>query len=100
VTQQNSATSEETASASEELSSQAAEMQMMVENLDSIVRGAHSNDANHKAVAGDRRNNALVNGNGGKSTQGTKPVKVLQAKTEVVKPGDVIPLDDNDFDEF
>lgn len=100
VTQNSAANAEESASASEELSSQAADLNGMVEELSAIVGGSgnggngmrktgkfimhkpeHVVTEHHKALAAPRKT-------------------VEKDGTKVVKPDDVIPLDEEEFAEF
>ena len=95
VTQSNAANAEESASASEELSAQSRELNDMVATLVQIVGGAGNgqNGTVEKpalaAPAPDRR-----------TTQASPQMQLAQATSHEVKPEQVIPLDDNDMEDF
>ncbi|MCE5252487.1 methyl-accepting chemotaxis protein [bacterium] len=102
VTQSSAANAEESASASQELSSQASELYRMVETLIGIVDGA---DGNHN---GKGMIKPLPKARAPKGLPGPKKnqPKTFHASktsaaqtTHVMKPNDVIPLDD-EFEEF
>jgi methyl-accepting chemotaxis protein len=105
VTQANAANSEEAASASEELSAQAGELNTMVDTLKAIVGGAGKAGANgHHAVAPRPARQAA-------RPAVHAPMKALQHKAaksvpavhsgkQVVNPSQVIPLDDEDLEDF
>lgn len=97
VTQSNAANSEESAAASEELSAQAKELGTMVDELVMLVNGQvekrEEDSFSHHAI------------------QPTKNIHKQKTTTIVAKPStknyktsstpsDIIPLDDNDFDDF
>jgi len=86
VTQQNASNSEESASASEELNSQAEELSAMVGTF--IL-----SNAGHRPKAAARRIAAPVR------KPAPKPAKLGSGK-KVMKPEEVIPLDDADFADF
>ncbi|MBI5095365.1 MAG: methyl-accepting chemotaxis protein [Candidatus Hydrogenedentes bacterium] len=103
VTQANAASSEESASASEELSAQAVEMDRMVQELVAMVGGAASSGSRTPKADGLKRppsssRRALA------KTASTAHRSTALAHTEtgqrVVKPQDVIPLDDDDMAGF
>lgn len=108
VTQQNAAGAEETASSSEELSAQAETLKDIVRNLSELVYGQDSNDALGRLKGqalldspAKTYNNRLSSGVGSSTrnyASGTgyksSPVK----KTHVVKPEDIIPLEDDPGD--
>ncbi len=96
VTQQNAATAEESASASEELNAQAEGMRTIVRELSQIVNGMKSvlgnenlnarYEVNHQSLHSSQDLKAI--GAGGQNTLLTD-----KAKTKVVSPEDVIPLE-------
>jgi len=98
VTQTNAANAEESASASEELSSQAAELNQAVEILVNIVGSSdtktNGNGFKLPMARRARKPQLIAASPVGKTGHGVK--KALK----VVKPADVIPLDDNEFEEF
>ncbi len=85
VTQENASNSEESASAAEEMSSQATTMQTLVGEfkLSKQTQAIQSPAADKPQVAKRKKT----------PEQPTK-------KSEIVKPDEVIPLDDDDFDDF
>ncbi len=106
VTQAAAANAEESASASEEMSSQAAELKDLVGVLVTIV-GETSGNGNgngaHSARKSIRRQSvraiaAQSESTPSRTSRASKPAPVTSSK--VVHPDDVIPLDDDDFDEF
>ncbi len=103
VTQTTAANAEESASASEELTSQAAELNSMVDMLISIVGGANDNGfqpQHHRMVPDVRVRTASV-ARKALPPKKLSPATPKKAKTaaSVIRPKDVIPLDD-DFGEF
>ena len=106
VTQQNAANAEESASASEELSAQAEIMREIVKELDMIVNGRNEKDIyqrgseraermtrtyqNTKSSAIDSGRTIHV-----KALTGNQIAKKDTKKTHVVRPEDVIPLEDD-----
>jgi methyl-accepting chemotaxis protein len=106
VTQSNAANSEESASASEELSAQAEEMQRMVMELVAMVGGAGSNGASNgsrtSAAAPARRpaqSRALTVKRDTPKKRTAAPAHAT-AQQSVVKPEQIIPLGDDDLDDF
>lgn len=106
VTQSNAANSEESASASEELSAQAEEMQRMVMELVAMVGGSNGNgsyNGKHLALAAPTKRPA-------KSRALTVKRDTPKRRTDggvhataqhtVVKPEQIIPLGDDDLDDF
>jgi methyl-accepting chemotaxis protein len=104
VTQQNAATAEESAAASEELNAQAEEMKSFVHELSAIVGGnaAVPTDSLHavrrpKVVMQARRTPQKS------LTIAKRPAKgkaMTHHRSKEVHPNDIIPMDDNDFNEF
>ncbi len=111
VTQSNAANAEESASASEELNAQARELNATVDALAAVVGGnrtssngklpvAEKQSANHLF---DKRQNAVgVDGNGKHLFHAhAKPLKsAARSNQKVVKPEQVIPLDDSELTDF
>jgi len=113
VTQSNAANAEESASASEELSGQARELNEMVNMLMAMVGGSASNgQAGTAFAAGNDR--ARKNQNGGQASMQQRVQGLLHREAgnagektlatvgqqKVVKPDDVIPMDDDELSEF
>ncbi len=107
VTQSNAANSEEAASASEELSAQAKDMDGMVKALASVVGGKSAVSANGTAAAAPPSTQAArsttpraTHAPAGllAAPQGAKAQTA--SKTKVVKPEEVIPMNDDDLSEF
>lgn len=92
VTQQNAAGAEESASASEEMSSQAMIMRGVVAELMALVGGDSSGSNVQARPAVQTARIGLPSGN-------TRAAAPNQQKAVVVKPDNVIPIDD-DFDDF
>jgi len=93
VTQSNAANAEESAAASEELNSQASELVDIVSKLEAIISG--------KAITNNQTNNKMqlhAHASETKTTKTNKVVKQLKEKTNLSHS--VIPLDDDDFDDF
>ncbi|MBN1293836.1 MAG: hypothetical protein JXB48_18480 [Candidatus Latescibacteria bacterium] len=103
VTQTTAANAEESASASEELTSQAAELNGMVETLKTIVGGNNGNGtARRPERVLPKKQTVMLTANtvGKKSKTGSSKPSRLNYTAKVVKPDDVIPLDDQEFEEF
>ena len=98
VTQSNAASAEESASASEELSSQATELNEMVNELNMLIGGANGNTAKH-TLAG--KSKVSFNTGDRRRAKGTKLIPPMTTKeNRTMKPNDVIPLADEEFEEF
>ena len=107
VTQANAANSEEAASAGEELSAQARELDEMVQVLAGIVGGANKRQVGKiqtapiirpKSSGSDRRQ--LVSVSAKRSTALVRPDSGSMQSGKVVEAREVIPLDDDDLNEF
>jgi methyl-accepting chemotaxis protein len=94
VTQQNASNSEESASAAEELNSQAEELSGMVETFKLSRNGNYKKALESHEIAGNSNNNSGGNGNLTK-----KEHQQISAKKEIT-PDDVIPLEDDDMEDF
>ena len=94
VTQSNAANSEEAASASEELSAQASELNEMVVTLAKIVGGRAENGRTSRKPASETSQTA--------TTGATQPKALIahDKSGQVVKPEEVLPLDDNEMGDF
>ena len=92
TTQQNAANAQESASAAEELSAQAQEMMAMVGELVSLVEGA-SQTGRHLVPAGNLPGTARL------TEKKTRPANKI-IRQRVVKPEDIIRLEEKDFDGF
>ena len=103
VTQQNAANSEEGASSAEELSSQAEEMHRIVQDLVGVVRGAararREQDSN-----GSSRPRRQQPANTGMKKPSTRALAAPRTRAghghAIVKPEEVMPLDDDDMNDF
>lgn len=95
VTQQNTANAEETASAAEELSSQAAQLQAMLKRfkVDSSGRTRKDLPMVEQRDAGTKKTAQL-------GTAGTWGYHVAKGSDGVVKPHEIIALDDNEFGKY
>ena len=108
VVQQNAADSEESASASEELSAQAQELNSMVAALMVVVGGSHNGDT----AAGKQAKKTKAPHHGrGQSSDTRQQTKALRQKTSASQGAQqssagnqaadkMIPLDENDFQDF
>jgi hypothetical protein len=99
VIQQNAANSEEGASAAEELSAQAAEMMKVVEDLAALVGGAHAGNA-HAGRQSQRMSSAAHSPANRRGAAKALPKPRPDQSQAVVNPQEVIPLDDDDIDDF
>ncbi|MBN1293835.1 MAG: methyl-accepting chemotaxis protein [Candidatus Latescibacteria bacterium] len=103
VTQTTAANAEESASASQELSSQATELSNMVTMLVSVVSGNNKDGNNLQMgkMAPIKNATRVSASSGAKKMHAQYSKKLLQnVFSKVVKPDNVIPLDDQEFDEF
>jgi len=109
VTQQNAANSEEGASAAEELSAQAEEMMRVVEDLALLVGSNRANNGNGRKALGFSGAKTRQLAHAPKAQQlpaPSQPIKhnalaEMRSGTEhVVKPEQVLPLDDTDLGDF
>jgi len=105
VTQSNAANAEESASASEELSAQSASLNEIVDNLTSLVRGQGDRSMRSLPAPSSRKQqkqsklfHAPTHDQRRNSNQGNKSLAHHQDK--VVKPEEVIPMDDKELSEF
>ncbi len=104
VTQQNSALSEESSSASEELSSQAEGLKDIVDQLTEVINGAGATRVSSVVHKGPAARKAA--GQAGHAVQGLlhkaapKAAPAKRPTAKVVKPNEVIPMDDDEFKEF
>ncbi len=99
VTQSNAANSEEAASASEELSAQATELNEMVQVLATMVGGS-SETGRSMVVAANTPSRSQAKRFEPVDARQTALVPSSGPEQSIVKPGDVIPLDDEDMGDF
>ncbi len=103
VTQSNAANSEEGASAAEELSAQAAEMMKVVDDLAALVGGGRA-VSTAASTGGAPKGGAPHAVHAGLPAPTPRPGKALvahgKAGQKVVKPEEVLPLDDEDMGDF
>jgi methyl-accepting chemotaxis protein len=100
VVQNNAASSEEAAGASEELSAQAESILNVVSELVSLVGGASSNtEPVAKPTQGRPQPRIEAAGNRRRGTDG-KQLPALTKSHSLVRPEQVIPLDDDDVSDF
>jgi len=95
VVQQSAANTEESAAASQELDSQAVQMKQSVDGLVGLVGGSRKNAAQKRSAAGRTANSAHPQSD----PPATRKAVVPQAKKEVT-PEEIIPLKDDDFQDF
>jgi methyl-accepting chemotaxis protein len=101
VVQQNAANAEESASASEEMNAQAEQMKVIVEDLFALVSGSknRAESVSHTGVAAAKTlKKRLFPTSAFKHNTTNAGPSVNKAKK--VSPEQVIPLDDNDFNDF
>ncbi|MBN2397619.1 MAG: Cache 3/Cache 2 fusion domain-containing protein, partial [Deltaproteobacteria bacterium] len=99
VTQQNASNAEESASASEEMNAQAAQLKDIATQLLATIGGNGNGNGNGNGSAGFRRSKRLE-----RPERKALPVSVrdvaVAAQRREVKPDQVIPLDDAEFQDF
>jgi len=114
VTQQTAANAEESASASEEMNAQAEQMKTYVQDLVRVIGGSSGDTfgagtgrlggSGGKSAIGYERNRAAGSGKGLPLPSGKGKALALTAgdagRGKVVKPNQVIPLDDAEFEDF
>ena len=103
VTQQNAASAEESASAAEEMSAQAEQMRGFVGELVAIVSGVNDGSVSMGGrTAADNMGRIKDNMHGTATPQGAKPVqdRTKSNLSPKAAPEKVIPLDDEDFQDF
>ena len=95
VTQQNAAVSEESAAAAEELSSQAENLKDMVAELQSVVGGSSAvGDQSFKTASAPKKRTQVSH------VAPKTAAKAGRQEPKVLKPKDVIPLDDEKSEDF
>jgi methyl-accepting chemotaxis protein len=115
VVQQNAANAEESASASEEMNAQTLNMKGVIESLHHLVGGSNGGSNNRKGAIrlkallsrGKDRDNgkksrqaiAVATSAGRRQIVGRETGQNRQ-RQQVVRPDDVIPMDENDFKDF
>jgi methyl-accepting chemotaxis protein len=110
VTQENAANAEESASSSEELASQGENLSAIVTNLSELIYGAgtqsnasmgsSSRRSSHGNYGGSRNHSShAAIGHGGSSGSSHQGMAKKQKTTEV-NPNRVLPMDDEDFEDF
>ena len=109
VVQRNAASAEESASASEEMNAQAEQMKVFVGELATLVGGRSGNGVVPSALlrrleAGHHQTLALIHQPKGKVRKSPtvlgRPGKGTVAGAKVVKPEQIIPLEDGEFRDF
>ncbi|QTA90756.1 methyl-accepting chemotaxis protein [Desulfonema magnum] len=102
VTQQNAANAEESASASEELREQAGQMKGFVEELIAIVGGERTYDSRVTRTSARKKIPDIQAGIRDRSTLVVSATreKTVMLHSKKVKPEQLIPLSDKDFEDF
>ena len=109
VTQQNAANAEETASAAEELSAQAEQLDQMVDDLVGLVTGTRQQRSSASASRPlPRRPTGGTAQLTARRAPGVAPISGVAPKrlpapasaSKVMRPSEVIPLDNDDFKDF
>ena len=116
VVQQNAANAEESASASEEMNAQALNMKGVIESLHHLVGGSNGGSNNGKGAISlkalfsggkDRENGkkskqavSLATSAGGRRQLVGREAGQGRLRQQVVRPDDVIPMDEKDFKDF
>jgi methyl-accepting chemotaxis protein len=95
VVQQNAANAEESASASEEMNAQAEQLKDYVGDLITLVTGSKNQSG---STAGPRAIKTITSNN--RPMNVSKKHKALPNKPNEVRPDQVIPFDDDDFENF
>jgi methyl-accepting chemotaxis protein len=98
VTQHNAANAEESASASEEMNAQAEQMKGIVEGLVALVGGKAKNGGSNQYAVGLKKGTTAATGNTGNVRAFADLGK--RDKERELKPEEVIPLEDGDFEDF
>jgi methyl-accepting chemotaxis protein len=93
VVQANAASAEESASASEEMNAQAEQMKGIVVDLRMLIAGANQKNGHSPGVK-------LVPMKSNKGTQKFPSVPALKGKRNEVKPEQIIPMEEGDFEDF
>ena len=93
VVQQTAANAEESASAAEEMTAQAMATNTVVKELIALIQGG-------KADSGEKRPAEAERAPAAKAAAAPKTRALAKPGTGEVKPGEVIPLDDDDFTSF
>jgi methyl-accepting chemotaxis protein len=103
VTQQNASNSEESASAAEELNSQAEELSGMVATFKLSQNGNYQksigNQKNNKKISSNSYNSG-DNNHGGNGKGDKTDLHIDMNSSNEITPDDVIPLDDDEMDDF
>ncbi|MBU0674940.1 MAG: methyl-accepting chemotaxis protein [Proteobacteria bacterium] len=107
VTQRNSATAEESAAAAEELNAQAEQMMASVRELQTMVRGQAAQSIDHGRERETWRRQApksspkqMKETSSGRTRFVSRPALPHLEKKTAKRPEEVIPFDDNDFEDF
>ena len=99
VTQQNAANAEESASASEEMNAQAAQMKGVVGELFILVGGNVNRSEDESSLRVDQPK-TKINKFFGAPKDKARHEETPTNDTNIVRPDQVIPMDDNDFKDF
>lgn len=103
VTQQNAASSEDSASISEELNAQVEQMKDMVDELVIMVGGSASSNLADMQQASDRKQNTAGMSTLSRSVfekKTNRETGVSPGRGRLVRPNEIIPVDENDFKDF
>ncbi|MGE5405375.1 MAG: methyl-accepting chemotaxis protein, partial [Candidatus Saccharibacteria bacterium] len=99
VTQQSAANAEESAAAAQELSAQAVTLNDIVEQFSALVNGSSLQNlgkAHHAVISNNRKKTAANHTVGLKQLHLRSNAHPVEKKTHLVRPEDVIPLDEDD----
>jgi len=101
VTQSNAAVAEESASASEELSAQAENLNGIVEGLNTIIQGGNvaSRVAQSQSYSPPKKTTVMTPARGLPAPK-PKPTEKAAPVKQVTNHEELIPFDDDDFDDF
>ena len=109
VTQQNSATAEESAAASEELNAQSSELVVVVDELAALV-GTGEAAGSCARIGKDQKTNATSGlpatrrqktvRKTGRSQSAALPASAKQSQAKTAPPAEIIPMDNEDFEDF
>ena len=100
VTQQNAATAEESAAASEEMSAQAESLKTIISRLYEIISGSSKGMAADSGLRQQTVSHKAIHEAPAKIKVLQKAIHPASKAAKVIKPEEVVPMDDSDFKDF
>lgn len=101
VTQQNAANAEESAAASEEMNAQAEGLKAIVTDLSALVGRNNGNDTSSNSFKIGLRRKKQISGNTEVAIAPvSRMIRTMSTPGKVVKPEDIIPLEEGSFQDF